>query len=494
MLDNPAATMQYPVTKRAFGLPILVLSGLQLMVVLDGTVVILALPALQRHLGLTSSGSAWTVTAYGLTYGGLMLLGGRLGDSFGRKKMLLLGVSFFTLASLLCGLAQNEAMLIFARALQGTGAAIAAPVAMALVVSTFAPGPPRNQAIAIFGSMMGVGSVGGLVVGGALAEWNWRLIFLINVPIGLLIILGAAFQLHDSTHHRLPLDVRGAFLGTLGCVGVVFGATEGPDLGWTSPYVIGALIAGLLLLVAFVLAERSAVNPLLPLTLFRDRDRSITFIALLLGSGVLGAMTYFVAQFLQNVVGYSPLVAGLASIPFTIGAGIGTGVASKAALMIRPRWLLAGAAAVLAGALFFGSTLDRSVEYLPTLLVLLAVVGMAIGFVIVVGPLCLLVGVPVNEVGPLSAIGQMILTLGTPFAVGLLTPLAASRTLSLGGRTDRTSNLTPTEVAALSSGYTFVLLICAIGAVIIGLLVLTLRYTPQQLAEAQHAQEEAQQV
>ncbi|SUA46657.1 Spectinomycin tetracycline efflux pump [Nocardia africana] len=339
-----------------------------------------------------------------------------------------------------------------------------------------------------------MGSVGGLVVGGALAEWNWRLIFLINVPIGLLIILGAAFQLHDSAHHRLPLDVRGAFLGTLGCVGVVFGATEGPDLGWTSPYVIGALIAGLLLLVAFVLAERSAVNPLLPLTLFRDRDRSITFIALLLGSGVLGAMTYFVAQFLQNVVGYSPLVAGLASIPFTIGAGIGTGVASKAALMIRPRWLLAGAAAVLAGALFFGSTLDRSVDYLPTLLVLLAVVGMAIGFVIVVGPLCLLVGVPVNEVGPLSAIGQMILTLGTPFAVGLLTPLAASRTLSLGGRTDRTSNLTPTEVAALSSGYTFVLLICAIGAVIIGLLVLTLRYTPQQLAQAQHAQEEAQQV
>ncbi|SUA46658.1 Spectinomycin tetracycline efflux pump [Nocardia africana] len=157
MLENPAATMQYPVTKRAFGLPILVLSGLQLMVVLDGTVVILALPALQRHLGLTSSGSAWTVTAYGLTYGGLMLLGGRLGDSFGRKKMLLLGVSFFTLASLLCGLAQNEAMLIFARALQGTGAAIAAPVAMALVVSTFAPGPPRNQAIAIFGSMMGWG-------------------------------------------------------------------------------------------------------------------------------------------------------------------------------------------------------------------------------------------------------------------------------------------------------------------------------------------------
>src|SRR5690606_9681820 len=159
--------------------------------------------------------------AYGLPFAGLMLLGGRIGDSFGRRKMFLLGVSLFTLASLLCGLAQNEGMLIAARAFQGTGAALAAPTAFALVASTFAPGPVRNQAFAFFGSMAAVGSVGGLVIGGALTEVSWRWIFLINVPIGALIILGAVIALRDTTHHRLTLDVRGAILGTLACALIV---------------------------------------------------------------------------------------------------------------------------------------------------------------------------------------------------------------------------------------------------------------------------------
>ncbi|MGV9678312.1 MFS transporter [Nocardia sp. NPDC003482] len=484
--------MRYPVTTRAFGLPILVLSGLQLMVILDGTIVILALPRLQEQMGLSNSGSAWTVTAYGLTFAGLMLLGGRLGDLFGRKRMLIIGVSLFTLASLACGLAQNEAMLIVARAIQGSGAAVAAPSAMALVVSTYAPGPVRNRAIAIFGSMAGVGSVGGLVLGGALTQLDWRLIFWINVPIGVLILLGAIYKLRDTTHHRLALDVRGSVLGTLACAAIVFGATEGPEMGWDSWYIIGSLVAGVLLLVAFVFAERYADNPVVPLTLFRDRDRVVTFVALLLGSGVLGAMTYFVAQFLQNVIGYSPLVAGLASIPFTLGAGVGTAVASKGALHIRPRWLLLVAAVFLSVAGLYGSTLDGGVGYFPTLLLLLTGAGLGVGIVIVIAPLCLLVGVPVNDVGPLSAIGQMIFNLGTPLAVGVLSPVAASRTLALGGRTGRAADMTPSEIAALGSGYTLVLFVCGIGAIVVGLIALALRYTPQQLVQAQHAQEESQ--
>ncbi|MBF6066350.1 MFS transporter [Nocardia terpenica] len=486
--------MQYPVTRGAFGLPILVLSGLQLMVILDGSVVILALPRLQEQMGLSSSGSAWTVTAYGLTFAGLMLLGGRLGDCFGRKRMLIIGVSLFTLASLLCGLAQDEGMLIAARAIQGAGAAIAAPSAMALVASTYAPGPARNQAIAIFGSMAGVGSVGGLVIGGALAQYDWRWIFWINVPIGALILLGAVYKLRDTTHHRLTLDVRGSVLGTLACVSIVFGATEGPEMGWGSPVIVSALVVGVLLLVAFIFAERTVDNPVLPLSLFDHRDRVAAFIALLLGSGVLGAMTYFVAQFLQNVVGYSPLVAGLASIPFTVGAGIGTAIASKAVMVVRPRWLLAVAAVCLSTAGIYGSTLDGSVHYPTTLLPLLLVAGVGVGLVIVVTPLCLLVGVPVSEVGPLSAIGQMIFNLGTPIAVGVLSPVAASRTLALGGRTGRAADMTPAQISALGSGYTLVLFVCGIGAIVVGLIALTLRYTTRDLAQAQHAQEESQQV
>ncbi|QLY34820.1 MFS transporter [Nocardia huaxiensis] len=485
--------MQYPVTQRAFGLAILVLSGLQLMVVLDGTVMILALPRLQEDLGLSSAGSAWTVTAYGLPFAGLMLLGGRLGDSFGRKRMLIVGVAVFTVASALCGMALNEAWLIAARALQGTGAAIAAPTAFALVATTFAPGRARNQAIAILGSMVAVGSIGGLVLGGAMTELDWRLIFWINVPIGALIILGAVYELRDTEHQRISLDVRGAVLGTVACAAIVFGATEGPAMGWGSPIILGSLIGGVVLLIAFVFAERDVTNPLLPWSLFDSRDRVISFIAIFLASGVLGATTFFVAQFLQNVVGYSPLMAGCASIPFTLGAGVGTAIASKAAMHIQARWLLFAAALVLAGALYFGSTLDRSVEYLPTLLILLSVVGAMVGMVIVILPLCVLVGVDMAHIGPLSAVGQMFMNMGTPFAVGVLSPVAASRTLSLGGETGgKVTDMTTAQIDALGSGYTLVLLVCAIGTAVMGLIALTLRYTPAQLAQAQHAQDEAQ--
>ncbi|WP_431969540.1 MFS transporter [Nocardia sp. bgisy134] len=484
--------MQYPVTQRAFGLAILVLSGLQLMVVLDGTVVIFALPRLQDQMGLTSAGSAWTVTSYGLTFAGLMLLGGRLGDAFGRKRMLIYGVALFTLASLACGLAQGPAMLIASRAVQGAGAAVAAPAALALVATTFAPGKARNQAIAIVGSMVGIGSVGGLVVGGALTQLSWRWIFLINVPIGLLIVLGAVYCLADTGHHRVALDVRGAVLGTLACAAIVFGATEGPAMGWTSPAIIGSLIGGLVLLVVFVLAERNVDDPLLPWSLFGSRDRVTTFLLILLAGGVLGAMTYFVAQFLQNVIGYGPLEAGVASIPFTVGIGIGGALASKLAMMVAPRWLLAGAAVVLALGLLFGSTLDRDVTYLPTLLILLIVIGFGVGIAMVVAPLCVLVGVPPNDIGPLAAVGQMFMNLGTPLAIGVLTPIAVSRTLSLGGKTGNVSGMTSAEIDALGSGYTLVLAVCAGVAVLIGLIALTLRFTPQQIAQAHHAQEEAQ--
>ncbi|MFR9751854.1 MFS transporter [Nocardia sp. 004] len=486
--------MQYPVTQRAFGLAILVLSGLQLMVVLDGTVVIFALPRLQEEMGLSSAGGAWTVTSYGLTFAGLMLLGGRLGDAFGRKRMLIVGVAVFTLASLLCGLAQNAPMLLAARAFQGAGAAIAAPTAFALVATTFAPGKARNQAIAIVGSMVGIGSVGGLVVGGALTQLSWRWIFLINVPIGALIILGAVYKLADTAHHRAALDIPGAVLGTLACASVVFGATEGPELGWGHPAIIGSLIAGILLLLVFVVLERRVDDPLLPWSLFDSRDRVATFLLIFLAGGVLGAMTFFVAQFMQNVIGYGPLRAGIAAIPFTIGIGIGGALASKAALAIAPRWLLAAASVVLGIGLLFGSTLDSEVAYVSELLPLLIVIGLGVGVAMVLAPLCVLVGVPPTDIGPLAAVGQMFMNLATPVAIGLLTPIAASRTLALGGRTGRAAEMTPDEIAALSSGYTLVILVCALLAFGAALVALTLRFTPQQLAQAQHAQEEAQQV
>lgn len=494
MLHNPAASTQYPVTKRAFGLAILVLSGLQLMVVLDGTVVILALPQLQERMGLSDAARSWIVISYALTFGGLMLLGGRIGDAFGRKKMLLVGVALFTLASLLCGLAVDEGTLIGARALQGAGAALAAPTAMALIATTFAPGPARNQAIAIYGSMVGVGSIGGLVIGGALTQFSWRWIFLINVPIGALIIVGALYRLRDTAHQRLTLDVRGAVLATLGVATFVFGVSEGPELGWGSWYVIGSLIAGAVLFVAFIFAERRVDNPLLPWSLFDNRDRVATFVAIFFAGAVLMVMTVYVAQFVQNVLGYSPLKSGVAFIPFTAGVGVGSAVSSKLVMRVAPRWLALLGAVILVAGLFFGSTIDSSVWYFPTLFVLMCAIGFGVGLVLVPLPLCLLVGVGPSEIGPLAAVGQVLQNLGGPIALSIIGAMATSRTLSLGGTSDKVKpkDMNVDQIAALSSGYTLALGGAAVCALIAGLVAMMIRFTPAQAAQAQAAQEAAE--
>ena len=192
-----------------------------------------------------------------------MLLGGRLGDTFGRKRMFIVGVWLFTLTSLLCGVAQNEAMLVVGRALQGASAAIAAPTAMALVATTFAPGKPRSQAFAIYAAMTGVGSVAGLILGGVLTEVSWRLVFLINVPIGIIVAFGAMLVLREAQGERLSLDIPGAVLGTLGCTLLVLAVNEGPN-GWGRPIVVGSFVLGALALIAFVVVERRAANPILP--------------------------------------------------------------------------------------------------------------------------------------------------------------------------------------------------------------------------------------
>ncbi|MFI6168378.1 MFS transporter [Nocardia sp. NPDC051052] len=485
--------MQYPVTQRAFGLAILVLSGMQLMSVLDGTVMILVVPRLQADFGMSASSANWVITSYALTYAGLMLLGGRVGDAFGRKKMFLLGVGLFTFSSLLCGLAINGGMLIGMRAVQGVGAAFASPTALALVATTFAPGKARNQAIAIFGAMVGVGSVGGLVVGGALADVWWRGIFLINVPIGLLVFVGALRYLRDTGHHRLSLDVRGAVLATIGVATLVFGGMEGPVLGWGHPVIIGSLVTGGVLLITFILAERNVDNPLLPWSLFSSQDRVATFVAVLLASGVMGGISVFGAQYVQNVLGYSALQAGLIFIPFTIGMGIGGGLTSKLVMRVAPRILIGAGAGLAAVALVFGSTLDRTAN-LPTLLVLFLVIGTGVGIVLVIVPLCLIVGVEITEIGPLSAVGQMLLAFGPALALGFLGPVVVSRSLALGGsNTIKPSAMNTSQLDALSGGYTLALFLCGVGVLLTLLVALAIRYTAAQVAQAQHAQEEAQQ-
>src|ERR1700758_1789885 len=242
---------------RRFIAAVVAIGGMQLLATMDSTVAIVALPKIQNELNLSDAGRSWVITAYVLTFGGLMLLGGRLGDAIGRKRTFISGVALFTIASILCGLAWDEPTMVIARLAQGVGAAIASPTALALVATTFPKGPARNAATAIFAAMTGIGSVMGLIVGGALTEVSWRLAFLINVPIGLLMIQLARTTLRETHRERLKLDATGAILATLACTFAVFGFSMGPEAGWRSPLTIGAGIAAAVFLGAFFLKERA---------------------------------------------------------------------------------------------------------------------------------------------------------------------------------------------------------------------------------------------
>ncbi|MFJ4658756.1 MFS transporter [Nocardia sp. NPDC088792] len=478
-----------PVTDRAFGPAILVLSGLQLLVVLDGTVANLALPELQDDLGLSDAGRNWAVVAYALAFGGLMLLGGRLGDRFGRKKMFLCGVTLFTVSSLLCGAALNGGMLIAARALQGSGAAIASPAALALIATTFAAGPARNKAIAISAAMSGAGSFTGLILGGALTDLSWRWIFLINVPIGALIIPCARKVLAETADEPMELDVLGAVLATTGCTALVFGVSMGAELGWTDPVVAGGVIGGLVLLAVFLRVERTAARPLLPLRLFAERDRLITFVSIAFAAAALFCGSVYIAQFVQNILHYSALRAGFAFVPFGLGLALGSAVASKLAARIPPRTLVFAGGLIVVPGLIFGSTLDSGAHYLTDLMPPILAIGFGIGLAVVPLPLCALVGVGDEEIGPLTAITSVAQTLSGPVALAVIGGMATARTRALGGIDGPPSGMTAMQLDALGKGYTFALLGCAVCAALAAMAALFIRLTARQVAMAQHAQE-----
>jgi len=340
------------------GVAIIAITGMQLMSTLDGTIVIVALPRMQADLSLSEAAKSWVITAYVLTFGGLLLLGGRVGDAIGHKRAFISGVGVFTIASMACGLATDGPLLIAARAVQGMGAAVAAPTGLALIATTYAPGQARNQAMAISAAMQGLGSVLGLVGGGALTVISWRLAFLINFPIGLVIVWIALTRLEETTHERLKLDVSGALLATLGCTAGVLVFTQGPPRGWVDPWVIGAGIAAVLLGIAFFLVERSADHPLVPLWLFRDRNRVATFVSLFLAGGVMLALTVMIGLYVQDVLGYSALHAGIGFIPFALALGFGNLLTARLAPYVAPRWLIiGGVAAIIFGFLILSNIL-----------------------------------------------------------------------------------------------------------------------------------------
>lgn len=478
-----------PLSSSVLGIAIVAITGMQLMSTLDGTIVIVALPRMQADLDLSDAGKSWVITAYVLAFGGLLLLGGRVGDAIGHKRAFLSGVGVFTLASLVCGLATDEYTLIAARALQGVGAAVSAPTGLALIATTYAVGRARNQAMAVSAGMQACGSVLGLVLGGLFTVISWRLAFLINVPIGIVIIVIAVYKIAETNHERLKLDITGALLATLGCTSAVLVFTQGPPRGWLDPWVIGAAVASVGFFIAFLVVERTAENPLVPFSVFNNRNRVATFVAWFLGGGVLLTVTVMVGLLAQDVLGYSALRAGICFLPFAAAVGVGNVLATKLAPLFAPRWLIIGGGLFVLAAMLYGSTLTRDIPYFPDLFGPIVVGGFGIGIISVILPLCAVAGVGPSEIGPVSAITLMVQNLGGPLVLVVIMAVQTSRTLYLGGTTGPVKNMTPAQLDALGFGYTYSLLWVAGIAILVGVAAFWIGFSARDIARAQHTRE-----
>ncbi len=304
------------------GLALVVICAVQLMVILDGTIVNIALPSIRRELHFSATGLEWVIAAYALAFGGLLLLGGRSGDLFGRRRMFVVGVGLFTVASLVGGLATDPAMLIAARVAQGVGGAIASPTALALIQNTFPEGRERARAMGVYAAMSGAGGSLGLLLGGVLTDVaSWRWVLFVNVPIGVAVALAAPRVLAASEGRPGRLDLPGALSVTVGMTSLVYGLSHAATSGWSNGVTVGALVVALSLLAVFVAVESTSEHALMPLGIFAERNRAGAYAVMLSLAAAMFGTFFFITQYVQNILGYSPLKAGVAFLPMTVGIG-----------------------------------------------------------------------------------------------------------------------------------------------------------------------------
>jgi EmrB/QacA subfamily drug resistance transporter len=384
---------------------LIVIAISQLMVVLDATVVNIALPQAQADLGISDANRQWVITAYTLTFGGLLLLGGRIADYWGRKRTFVVGMIGFAVASAIGGAATNGATLFLARGLQGVFGALLAPSALALLTVLFTESRERAKAFGVYGAIAGGGSAVGLVMGGVLTEYaNWRWCLLVNIPVAAIAVAAAIPLVPESkAHGDTRYDIPGAVLATLGLVSVVYGFTKAATDGWGATATVVYIAAGVALLAAFVVVEQRSKNPLLPLRIILDRNRGGTFLAsMLFGAGLFGAFL-FLTFYLQVVLQYTPLKAGVASLPVTLGVLVAAGLATPLMPKIGPRPLMATGSIVAALAMLSLTQVGVDTAFATHVLPAEIVLGLGLGLTFVPLANVALVGVPDHDAGAASA-------------------------------------------------------------------------------------------
>jgi EmrB/QacA subfamily drug resistance transporter len=431
---------------RHLGLALALISAAQLMVVLDGSIVNIALPHIQSALNFTPANLSWVVNGYTLAFGGLLLLGGRSGDLLGRRRMFMVGVGLFALASLFGGLAQSEGQLLVARALQGVGAAIASPTALSLITTTFPAGPARNRAFGVYAAMSGAGAAIGLILGGVLTEYSWRWTLFINVPIGIAVVLLAPRFLGESTRQTGSFDVPGAITGTAGLVSLVYGLTHAATTAWGNATTITTIVLGVVLLLAFGVLESRSRHALMPFRILANRTRALSFLVMLIVGAGMFAMFYFIGLYVQQVLGYSSLKAGLSFLPFSVGIVVAAQIASALMSRVDPRWI-AGVGGLFAAAGMLGfSRLATDSTYVADLLPYIILLSFGLGLTFVPLTLTAVSGVAKEDSGVGSAV------LNTMQQVGGSIGLATLSTLAVSAATDKAGELAASLQARAAGG------------------------------------------
>jgi EmrB/QacA subfamily drug resistance transporter len=393
----------------------------QLMIVLDMTVVNIALPSMATGLHLSATSLSWVLNAYALTFGGLLLLGGRAGDILGRREAFMAGLAIFTLASLAGGLSTSAGLLLAARAVQGVGGAIASPAVLAAIVAGFPEGRERVRALSIFTAVTMGGSSLGLVLGGVIVQWaSWRWVFFVNVPIGIVVVALAPRLLASSQRQRGHFDAGGAITSTAGMSALVYAFINVASHGWSDRISIGAFALAALLLGAFLLIETRSSQPITPLWLVRDRSRAASYVArLLLVAGMFGSF-FFLTQFVQEVLGFSPVKAGLAFVPMTGALFATSRLAPQLVNRFGPKSLMiVGLLPVVAGMAWLGQ-LTTSTSYFPSVLVPMLLLGIGMGVVFVPLTMASLTGVPPKESGVAASMVNVMQQVGGALGLAIL--------------------------------------------------------------------------
>lgn len=416
-----AAQTAAPAKAGGNGIALLVIASCQLMVVLDITIVNIALPHIQRSLEFSTTTLSWVVNAYTLTFGGLLLVGGRAGDILGRRRVFICGVLLFVLASLLGGLAQNSGQLLAARALQGVGGAIASPTSLALIATTFTEGPARNRAFGVFAAVSAGGGAIGVLAGGVLVEWlDWRWVFFVNVPIGLLIVLATPRWIKESERHPGHFDLTGALTSTLGMVALVYGFIRAAQEGWRDGFTLASFAVAVVLLSGFIMIERRSKQPITPLHMFADRNRSGTYgIMLSLAAAIFG-MFFFLTLFVQNVLDFSPLQAGLAFLPVSAVIAVGAGIASQLLPRYGPKPFMVTGAILAAIGLSWLTLTDVHSTYLGSILGPMLIFSLGMGMQFVSLTLMAVSGVAPHESGAASGMLNATRQVGGSLGLSIL--------------------------------------------------------------------------